>query len=163
MAAFFGRPTEPLLKAAFIRRSASGADNRRVSRSVFATQPTAARAPRRRGTWRPVALAMLLAAAWTLPAARAGERHDHERARAAVEAGEVLPLPALLARLQRTHPGQVLELELERDDGRWVYEVKLLQADGRLLKLDLDAATGAVLEARRRKDGPVEPARGTPR
>ena len=61
----------------------------------------------------------------------------------------MLPLPTLLERLQRTHPGQVLELELERDDGRWIYEVKLLQADGQLLKLELDAgtATGAAGQA----------------
>jgi len=75
---------------------------------------------------------------------------DHERARAAVQAGQVLPLPVLLQRLQRSHPGQVLEVELEHDDGRWVYELRLLQPGGRLLKLELDAATGAVLKARER-------------
>lgn len=82
--------------------------------------------------------------------AGASDRRDQERARAAVQAGEVLPLPTLLERLQRAHPGQVLELELERDDGRWIYEVKLLQADGRLLKLAVDAATGQVLDAERK-------------
>jgi hypothetical protein len=58
----------------------------------------------------------------------------------------------VLKRLRRTHPGQVLELELERDDGRWIYEVKLLQANGQLLKLDVDAATAQVMQAKR-KDG----------
>ncbi len=106
-------------------------------------------------------LALLLLAACVLPPATAGSKDDHERARAAVQAGEVLPLPALMERLQRTHPGQVLELELERDDGRWVYEVKLLQADGQLLKLELDARTAQVLKMKprpRQKDGaPAEP------
>ena len=46
---------------------------------------------------------------------------------------------------------QVLELELEREDGRWIYEVKLLQADGQLLKLDLDARTAEVLSVKRRR------------
>jgi uncharacterized membrane protein YkoI len=73
---------------------------------------------------------------------------DHERARAAVQAGTVLPLPAVLERLQRSHPGQVLEVELERDDGRWTYEVKLLQPDGRLARLVLDARTAEVLSQR---------------
>ena len=54
----------------------------------------------------------------------------------------------MLAGLEREHPGQVLEVELERDDGRWIYEVKLLQAGGRLVKLELDAASGAVLKRR---------------
>jgi len=93
-----------------------------------------------------LAAALLLAwPAWADDSAR-----DHERARAAVQAGQVLPLPTLLQRLQRSHPGQVLEVELEHDDGRWVYELKLLQPGGRLLKLELDAATGAVLKARER-------------
>lgn len=96
----------------------------------------------------------LLLAALALPVAWAGGRddlkHDHERARAAVQAGEVLPLPVLLERLQRSHPGRVLELELEREDGRWVYELKLLQADGQLLKLELDARTADVLKIKRK-------------
>lgn len=85
---------------------------------------------------------------------RASDRAEVDRVRAAVQAGEVLPLPELLARLQRTHPGQVLEVELERDDGRWVYEVKLLQAGGRLLKLELDGRTAAVLKQRVRPGPP---------
>jgi len=77
---------------------------------------------------------------------------DQDRARAAVQAGQVLPLKTVLERLEREHPGQVLEVELERDDGRWVYEVKLLQAGGRLVKLELDADSGEVLK-RRERDG----------
>lgn len=84
------------------------------------------------------------------PLAHAGSKDDHERARAAVQSGEVLPLPLVLERLQRSHPGQVLELELEHDKGLWIYEIRLMQADGQLLKLKVDAATARVLESRRR-------------
>lgn len=98
----------------------------------------------------PVLLVLVLLLA--VPAVRAGRGGDHDRARAAVQAGEVLPLPAVLERLKRSHPGQVLELELEREDGQWVYEVRLLAADGQLLKLLLDARTGAVLSERRRAE-----------
>lgn len=80
----------------------------------------------------------------------ADRKGDHDRARAAVQAGEVMPLTDVLARLQRSHPGQVLEVELEREDGRWIYEVKLLQGDGRLLRLELDARTAEVLRERRK-------------
>lgn len=110
--------------------------------------------PARQGRWARAVQAGLvgLALGLALPATRAGgQDDDHERARAAVRAGEVLPLPAVLERLQRSHPGQVLELELEREDGRWIYEVKLLQADGQLLKLDLDARTAQVLSVKRRR------------
>lgn len=76
---------------------------------------------------------------------------DQDRARAAAQAGEVLPLKTLLTRLDADHPGQVLEVELEQHDGRWIYEIKLLQPDGRLIKLEVDAATAEVL---RRKERP---------
>lgn len=75
---------------------------------------------------------------------------EQDRARAAVQAGNVLPLKALLERLEREHPGQVLEVELEQDDGRWIYEIKLLQPGGRLVKLELDATSGTVLQRKGR-------------
>jgi uncharacterized membrane protein YkoI len=87
----------------------------------------------------------------TLPA-HADRHHDHERARAALQAGEVLPLQKVLEALQRSHPGDVLEVELEREGGRWIYEVKLLQKGGRLLKLAVDARTAEVLRSRARAD-----------
>jgi uncharacterized membrane protein YkoI len=73
---------------------------------------------------------------------------DHDRARAALVAGEVLPLPTLLERVGRQHPGHVLEVELERDKDRWVYELKLLQPGGSVLKLDVDARDATVLKQR---------------
>lgn len=106
----------------------------------------------------------LVAALLAVPARADGRRdheRDHERARAAVQAGEVLPLAVLLQRLQRTHPGQVLEVELERDDGRWIYELKLLQPGGQLLKLKVDGASGQVLKSRSRA-APPRPAASAP-
>jgi uncharacterized membrane protein YkoI len=89
------------------------------------------------------AVALLLLALAAVPAQT--DEHDHERARAALEAGQVLPLPVLMERLQRAYPGQIMALELERDDGRWIYKVKLLQPGGQLSKLKVDAQTGQVL------------------
>lgn len=96
------------------------------------------------------ALLWLAAAGPGATTAHAGRPGDHERARAAVQAGEVLPLPVLLERLGRTHPGQVLELELEREDGRWIYELKLLEPGGRVAKLEVDARTAEVIKLRRK-------------
>lgn len=75
---------------------------------------------------------------------------DHDRARAAVQAGQILPLKTVLETLERVHPGQVLEIELDQEHGRWVYEVRLLQSDGKLVKLELDAATAEILRSRSR-------------
>lgn len=99
---------------------------------------------------RPRLLAALLVwlAVVALAPAQAQADSDHDRARAALQAGQVLPLRTVLERLEREHPGQVLEVELEPEHGRWVYEVRVLQNDGQLLKLELDARTGAVLKRR---------------
>lgn len=79
-------------------------------------------------------------------------RRGHERARAALAAGEIRPLADLLAEVERRWIGRVIETELERDGERWVYEFKLLPPSGRVFELKLDASTGALLRSR----GPVQ-------
>lgn len=98
----------------------------------------------------PVLIAVPLALLALPPAAVADGERDHDRARAAMRAGEVLPLSTILERVAQQHSGQVLEVELERDHGRWIYELKLLQGSGALVKLEVDARDGSVL---RRKGG----------
>lgn len=76
--------------------------------------------------------------------------HDHDRARAAREAGEVVPFAAILEAVERDFAGRVLEAELEREGGRWIYEIKLLAPGGQILKLDYDARSRELLRARGR-------------
>lgn len=158
-----------MLNPPFIRRSASASTIAAMPSSPFPLAPSRPPAPAARRAGMPtraptpgsarlpllplLALLLGLGLGLACPMAQAGRDGDHDRARAAVQAGEVMPLPAVLERLKRSHPGQVLELELEREDGRWVYEFKLLAPDGGLLKLQLDARTGAVLAERRRDRG----------
>lgn len=71
---------------------------------------------------------------------------DHEQAQRAVQAGEVMPLRNVLERLEREHPGQVLDVELEREEGRWIYEIKLLQPSGQRVKLKLDARNAELIQ-----------------
>lgn len=108
----------------------------------------------RRPGWRAVSRFLLLLPLAALLGLAAGPTdasdRDQDRARAALEAGEVLPLATVLERVGREVPGQVLEVELERERGRWVYEVRVLQAGGRLMRLAVDAKTATVLERRLR-------------
>ena len=97
---------------------------------------------------RPALLALLLLA---LPAA-AQDRRDHERARAALEAGQIRPLTEILAEVERRYRGRVIEADLERDDDQWLYELKILPPNGRVFIVELDAATGKFLRSR----GPVQ-------
>ncbi len=75
---------------------------------------------------------------------------DHQRATQAVESGEILPLRKILERIEPTHPGQVLEVELEQKKGGWVYELKILKAGGRLQKIKVDAKNGVIISDKER-------------
>lgn len=81
----------------------------------------------------------------------AGSGHagdDHDRARRALEAGEILPLRTILQRVDRIYPGQIMEVELDHKDNNWLYKIKLLRNDGALVKLKVDARDGRVLDDR---------------
>ncbi len=79
-----------------------------------------------------------------LPPASAGER-DHDRARQALQEGKILPLRSVLDIVEQSYPGQVVKVEFEEDDGEYLYEIRLLQDSGNLLKLKIDARDGQVL------------------
>ena len=70
---------------------------------------------------------------------------SHDRARRASEGGEILTMTEILKRIRPQAPGRVLDTELERDDGRWIYEIKLLDAKGRLYEVEIDAHSGELL------------------
>lgn len=71
--------------------------------------------------------------------------HAYDRARRAVELGETLSIADLLERLNTQVPGEVVGVEFEREDGKWVYEFKVIDNRGRLVEVYVDAQTGAVL------------------
>lgn len=104
-------------------------------------------------TWRwlalPLSLALLAGSAVTH-----ADENDHERARKALEAGEVLPLKTILERVESAYPGQVMDVELEREhEGRgerWMYKLKILRPGGALVRLKVDARDGTVLGSKSR-------------
>jgi uncharacterized membrane protein YkoI len=72
---------------------------------------------------------------------------DHEFARQAVEAGQILPLKEILNRAEGSYPGQMIEAELESKGSMLVYDIKMLTPDNRVLKLRYDARTGVLIKA----------------
>lgn len=78
-------------------------------------------------------------------ATRAEEESSHDRALKALRAGEIAPLPEILAVVAAETPGSVIEVELKRRHGRYVYEVEVLTADGRLIETYVDAADKRIL------------------
>ncbi len=92
-----------------------------------------------------LAVALVLACA---AAAKAAD--DHARAKAAREAGEIIPLRAILDRAQAEFTGSPVAVELEDDDGPWIYKVKLLTPAGAIVKLEYDARDGRLLRVKGR-------------
>ncbi len=77
---------------------------------------------------------------------------DPEQIRQAELAGYVTPLSALLEAIKEPFPGRVLKVDLapENEEGEmpssWIYELKVLQSDGLVLKILFDAKTLVPLE-----------------
>lgn len=75
----------------------------------------------------------------------AGDK-DHVAAREALKRGEIVPLSKVLAVVAAKAPGDVIDVELERHDNGWRYEVKVLTASGQVREVKLDARNAAVLK-----------------
>jgi uncharacterized membrane protein YkoI len=102
--------------------------------------------------YRPLLLTFLILALSMSGIVRADNAGDHDRARQALEAGEILPLRTILENIERDYPGQIMEVELDRKAEGWVYEIKLLRKGGELTKLKVDARNGKVVDIKRKED-----------
>jgi uncharacterized membrane protein YkoI len=79
-------------------------------------------------------------------AALAMADEGYREARRLTESGEILPLEDIMQSIQKEQPGRILEVELERDDGLYLYEVEILDAQGAVWEFKLDAKSGKILE-----------------
>jgi len=59
-----------------------------------------------------------------------------------VEEGRILSLQELLDRHKHRIKGELLDLEVEREHGRIVYELEVMDGEGRVHEIYLDAASG---------------------
>jgi uncharacterized membrane protein YkoI len=100
------------------------------------------RRPSRSQVRRAVALGLLAAVA-------AGPLHaseDADRARRALEKGEIRPLDAVLEAARAAVPGDVVSVDLRHDEGRWLYKLRILGADGKRRTVKVDAGTLKILD-----------------
>lgn len=74
---------------------------------------------------------------------------DHEQARRLKESGQILSLEQILKAARSVHSGRVLEVELDNEKGRYVYEVELLDEGGEVWELYFDAASGELIKRKR--------------
>lgn len=78
--------------------------------------------------------------------AHGGDDIDYQEARRLVQEGRILPLAEILDRARRAVPGELIKVELELENGAYVYELKILRPDGRVQEVEIDAATANILK-----------------
>ncbi len=74
---------------------------------------------------------------------------EHDAVRAIKQRGDILSLDKILQDARGQPAGRVLESELEQKDGRYVYEVELVDDQGWVRVMKFDARSGEVLREKR--------------
>lgn len=75
--------------------------------------------------------------------------NDHKNARDLVISGDIMPLNKILETVYKTHPGTILEVELEHRDNAYNYEIELLDENNKIWEVEVDAVTGKLLNVKK--------------
>ena len=70
---------------------------------------------------------------------------DHDAARDAVRRNQVIPLSDIIPDVLQRFDARLLEVEFEREDGQFIYELELITGSGRMIEVMVDAASGELL------------------
>lgn len=86
----------------------------------------------------------LVAAAPQLADARDEDELRRDEVRRAVETGQIRSLADILKAVREKLPGEVAGVEIDRKDGRWRYEFRVVDGQGRLFEVYIDARSGEI-------------------
>jgi len=89
----------------------------------------------------------LIACCVALMVGTAMAKEDHLEAHRLMEEGSILPLEAILEHVRLHQPGHILEVELEKEEKRYIYEIELLDDAGVVWELEVDATSGELLKS----------------
>ena len=96
-----------------------------------------------------ILLALGLGPVLAVPAS-AGQS-DQDRARSAVEKGQIKPLDQILSSVRQRVPGRVVGVNLRGGNGGqrpYVYDVRVISPQGNIRAVEVDASTAQVLSVR---------------
>lgn len=94
-----------------------------------------------RGHRNPVLILLLVVGLLLTGPAETGR--DHGEIRRLHRSGQILSLDTIIANHRRHYPGgKLLEAELESEEGRYVYDLKILGDDGVVREFEYDARSG---------------------
>lgn len=63
-----------------------------------------------------------------------------------VREGKILPLGVLKELVLRRIPGELINVSVDREDERLVYEFRVLRSGGQVTEVEVDAAAGKIVE-----------------
>lgn len=86
----------------------------------------------------------LVAAASQLADARDQDELRRDEVRRAVETGQIRSLADILKAVREKLPGEVAGVEIDRKGGRWRYEFRVVDGQGRLFEVYIDARSGEI-------------------
>lgn len=86
----------------------------------------------------------LVAAAPHLAIAHEQDEARRDEVRRAVETGEIRSLADILGGLRGKLPGEVAGIEIEHKGSRWRYEFRVVDSQGRLFEVHVDARSGEI-------------------
>jgi uncharacterized membrane protein YkoI len=100
---------------------------------------------------RATAIFFALMAIIAIPTAFADESKEgygdnHEKLDDARRRGKIMPIELLLKLLKERLKGEIVEIELDDNEGGLYYEVYYLDSGGRRIEIYVDAATGEILK-----------------
>ena len=93
----------------------------------------------------PYKFALMLALVLMLMGSATGDQH-WEALHSEVRRGDVVPLDTILDWLDAHYIGDVLEVEIDRDDGLVEYEIKLLGPQGQVVEFEFDGRSGQLMQ-----------------
>ena len=72
---------------------------------------------------------------------------DQQRAREAMQAGRIRPLQEIILEVRQRFAGRILNAWLEEGQaGLWIYRLKLLDLQGNIIGVVVDARNGQILQ-----------------
>ena len=90
-------------------------------------------------------VSILIALLFGVTSTLADNETDQDKALRLKTEGEILPLEAILEKAKTVRAGKVLEAELEKKNGGYIYEIEIIADDGSIWELKYDAKTATLL------------------
>lgn len=70
---------------------------------------------------------------------------SHQQLHGEVRRGELVPLEQIFDWLEAHYLGDILDVELERDDGEVLYEIRMVGPQGQIVEFEFDALSGQLM------------------